>query len=259
MSNPIMAEPQQQTKIDFVRALSAPFISPKWIQNIMWMMLASLLSSIIIGSLVSIGYQIAVARNRIHGRQDQWHDFDLDRIMDYIMDGLWPALIQLVGGTVLSFISLLAALLAFSPVFLASGSGQSATVGAIAVGVIASLFIILANFLIHTLLLTPAMFRAGMTGDFAEGFNFQFIIDALKRVGGTMLLTLFVLWLLGTITVSIGFMLLIIPGLIAAAWMQLVAADLGAQMYDVYLHRGGQPFPLPEPKTNSSLTGTQFS
>ncbi len=29
-----------------------------------------------------------------------------------------------------------------------------------------------------------------------------------------------------------------------AAWLQLVIPDLGAQLYDIYLYKGGEPIPM---------------
>ena len=83
---------------DFMRMLRAPFQSPNWIMNLIWMFVCQIAGIIVIGSLVALGYQAEVAEARSGGRSENWPDFNPDRFVDYLMRGLWPFLWSLIWG-----------------------------------------------------------------------------------------------------------------------------------------------------------------
>ncbi len=58
-----------------------------------------------------------------------------------------------------------------------------------------------------------------------------------------MLLFLLYLFLCSFLSM-VGFLFCVVGIFVTSAWLQLVAADLGAQLYDVYLWKGGKPVPI---------------
>jgi len=64
--------------------------------NMLWVFIGAIFSSMVVGSLVIFGYIAEVAEARSGGKSEDWPDFTIDRLSDYIMRGLWPFLWYLI-------------------------------------------------------------------------------------------------------------------------------------------------------------------
>ncbi len=76
----------------------------QWITNVFWVLICTLLGTVVIGNIVLLGYQVDIVDRRSKGRQDQLPDFDANRFMDYLLRGLWPFLINLIGSAIFGMI-----------------------------------------------------------------------------------------------------------------------------------------------------------
>ena len=81
---------QPVQSFDLNRMLVAPFKSPNWLTNLLWMFVCELLSIVVIGTLIKFGYMAEVAEARSGGRSENWPDFTWERFTEYVMRGLWP-------------------------------------------------------------------------------------------------------------------------------------------------------------------------
>lgn len=233
--------PMAQPYLDGVswgRAIQAPFKSPNWIMNVVWTFLCFLLSSVVIGGIILMGYQIDVIEKRSRGRSEYWPDFDINRFSDYLLRGLWPWLISVIGGTVVMvpiYLVGIIGIVIFSAIF-----GQESPLAAVAVLVIAFLmmFAILFAF---AFLIGPCMLRAGLANDLAEGFKIGWAIEFGKKVWLQGLLAMILAVITVLVAEVVGILLCFVGIMVTLPLAQLMVTDFGVQIYDIFLNRGGEP------------------
>jgi hypothetical protein len=102
------------------------------------------------------------------------------------------------------------------------------------------------------------MLRAGLAQDFKKAFDFRWILDFDRRVGlDLVLIMLFTLCTAAPLAIM-GEMMCFVGLFPAITIIQLMAANLSWQLYNLYLARGGTPIPLKAPpeKPNTLLSTT---
>jgi hypothetical protein len=93
-------------------------------------------------------------------------------------------------------------------------------------------------------LVGPLTFRAGFANDFAAGFDFKWALDFVGRTWGQLILGFFMLLLISLVAQIAGALMCLVGLMITMPLAQLMITDLGAQLYDIYLTRGGAPVPI---------------
>ncbi len=230
------------------RAVGAPFKSPNWVMNAVWIFLCNLLNMVFIGGIVLFGYQIDVIEKRSRGRSDVWPDFDANRFSEYLTKGLWPWLVNLI----LTFGVLIPVwiLFALSVAIVGVVAGEDSPIAALFVlllfGLIGVLIAVLFMFIIG-----PCTLRAGLACDFGQGFNFRWAMDFGKRTWGQILLAFVYAFLVAIVAEFAGLLMCFVGLLVTIPIAQLILTDLGVQIYDIYLTRGGEPVPRNPNATNS--------
>lgn len=235
------------TKLDLARAATWMFKSPNWMNNILCLFVCGILSSIVIGSLAAIGYQIEIIQRRALGRDRDYPDFEPNRAMDYLIRGVWPFLVYLIAALVLTLAVVVVGALVVAVCVLpfAQGPGDPpATVIALMLFLLACLG--LATMAATVFVVGPMTLRAGLANKFEEGFRFDWVKDFFRRMWKTMLLAFVYMFCMAIIAEVLGLALCIVGLYFTLAWFQLFAADLSAQLYDIYLNRGGESIPLPD-------------
>ena len=232
-------------RLNLIRIIKFVFESPQWIANVLWMSLGFLFSGMVVGMLAILGYQmdIVIAENGRVPRR--YPDFDMNRIGDYLLRGLWVWLAMLVVSIAIGVL-LLPFLIAFMVVILVlAGDGpnrQQEEMGVI-VGIVSGMIGLVGNALIMAVVV-PIALRVGLTGNFAECLQWRWHLDFIRRtfwslLGGTLFfIPLIAMYLfLGSVLCCVG----IIP---AIGWFYLSQAQFYSQLYGIYLQRGGTPIPV---------------
>lgn len=237
------APPPYQNSIDLGRAINAPFKSPNWMMNAVWLFICILLSMVIVGGIILFGYQMDVIERRSRGRSEAWPDFDANRFGEYLNRGLWPWLVNIILAMGIMIPLWIALGLSMAIIgWVAGDPNQGSPLAAILVLCVFSLFMV-AIFVGAMFIIGPCTLRAGLASDFGQGFNFKWSFDFGKRMWAQMILAGLVAMLIGIVAEIAGALACFIGLLATIPIAQLMVTDLGAQLYDIYLTRGGEPVP----------------
>ena len=236
--------PPYQDSIDFGRAVGAPFKSPNWVMNVVWLVICFLLSMVVVGGIILYGYQFDVIDRRSRGRGTTWPDFDANRFGEYLSRGLWPWLVNIVLGMAIvipMWVVMGISMAVIGAVFGDPAEGGS-PLGALLVFAVLGVFM-LALIAATMFILGPCVLRAGLANDFGQGFNFRWAIDFGKRTWGQMILAFLFAMVIGIVAEFAGALACFVGLLVTFPIAQLMITDFGAQLYDIYLTRGGEPVP----------------
>lgn len=232
-------------KLDLLRIIKFVFESPQWVTNILWTSLGFLFSGMVVGMLAILGYQmdIVIAENGKEPRR--YPDFDINRIGDYLLRGLWIWLAILIVSIAIGVLLLPLIVIFLVIILVIVGDGPNrhqGEMGAI-VGIVSGLIGLVGNVLVMAVV-TPITLRVGLTGNFADCLDWRWHLDFIRRtfwslVGGTLfLIPLIAMYLFfGAALCCVG----IIP---AIGWFYLSQAQFYSQIYRIYLQRGGTPIAI---------------
>ena len=224
------------TSFDLGRMLAAPFKSPNWPMNLLWMFVCQLASVIFVGSLVMLGYQAEVAESRSGGRSEHWPDFNPDRFSDYMMRGLWPFLWSMIWSIPLIF---LIGIPAFTTIFLSRVLLQNNNdVSGVIVIITGSVVSVSVYFFAMVAMLASVM-HAGLGNDFQKGADIKWIGSYISKMGRTTIWVGIVFVLVSLVAYAVGLLLFCVGFIVATPYINLVVADLYAQLHDIFVSRGG--------------------
>lgn len=236
--------------MEYMRAVQYVFESPKWVMNLVWGSLCILSTSIIpiVGQLLWIGYQFEVVEELLcRPPVKGYPDFDLNRLKEYLMRGLWIFLVTLVLMLVIMPVMLIV-VVAVGATVAGLAAATDGDDGDMAVGMIvmfALLFLVaLAFSLVMNIVMTPLLIRAGLTQDFRDSFDFAWIKDFVRQMWFETLLAGFFLMAVAMLASIVGLLACLVGLYPAMAAMTLVQGHLYLQLYQLYLTRGGQPIVL---------------
>jgi hypothetical protein len=222
--------------MDYMRMITYVFENPNWFMNLFLAALCSLIP--IIGGLVVQGYHYEAAIQLISEGGRRYPDFDFGRFGDYLMRGLWPFL---VGLAFIIGVAIIAVALIFIPaaiVHAVVGEDLAAAVGGLMV-----LMITLASFVLG-LFLQPMLFRAALTLDFSQAFQFDWVKDFVSKVWLELILGFLFLAVAANILTFLGILACCVGVIFVGPILLLAHASLLFQVYSIYLSRGGTPVPI---------------
>jgi len=229
--------------LQFIEAYSFIKSSPNWMTNILLGLVCQFIP--FVGPIVFIGYEFELIESLHRDRRRQYPDFDFGRFSVYLMRGVWPFLVGLCAGLVITPVFWL---LMFLPVGLAAAAGNEETAGVLAgLASLVSMAFMLVGMLAMMLVLTPMMLRAGLAQDFAAGFNFEFIYDFIRRMWKEELMSWLFLWFSAMIVLFVGMLACCVGVWPASVIVSMAQFHLMYQLYEIYLRRGGIPIPLKDP------------
>jgi hypothetical protein len=229
----------------YIEAYRFPFRSPKWVHNLLCCLVAAFVP--IAGAMVIHGYQFEIIEAlHLRRKEDDYPEFDLNRLLKYLVRGAWPFLVQLIIGLPIGFLAVIPLLVCYfgflismAPAGGGGSSGGSPWTPVWAVLLVVSYLFALFVQVVGMVIATPLALRAGLMQEFGAAFNWQFARDFLGRMWGlTLLAELFlifsalVLQLAGMLAFCVGW-LLVVP------LVQLAQAYLLWELYEEYLRRGG--------------------
>jgi len=221
---------------DFMRMLRAPFQSPNWVMNLVWMFVCQIAGVIVIGSLVLFGYQAEVAEARSGGRSENWPDFNPDRFMDYLMRGLWPFLWSLIWAIpFMIFLGIpVIATFVLSNILIQGGNDVSGVIVIVTGGLVS-----IAAYCFAMLSMLASMMHSGLGNDFQKGADFRWIRSYVSKMGVTTVWTGIVYILVGNIMGWLGILCFCVGVLAVGPILNLMTADLLSQLHDIFVSRGG--------------------
>src|SRR5262249_7236057 len=152
-----------------------PFDSPNWLLNLLIGMLATLVP--IVGPIVLSGYHYEIIE-ALHLRGDaDYPDFDFNRLVNYLMRGLWVFIVQLIVTLPFVVVGMVFGLV-FALLGAATQTGSRPDSGPPVVfflGMGLWFVILLVGGLAVGLVSVPMSLRAGLAQDLGAAFSWPFI------------------------------------------------------------------------------------
>lgn len=224
------------------RSMKWMFASQNWVGNLVWVFLCAMLGVVLIGNFVLLGYQLDIVQRRSRGGENENVDFDPNRFAEYLVRGLIPTAIYFLFWLAISAVTGVC-ISVWGAVFgLLFGKNPQDLMALLLVGPVIVLGLI--DVALIFMLALPLAVRSGLANDITEGFKWKWALDTAKFMWPHMLLFLLYVFLCSFLSMF-GFLICFVGIFATAAWLQLVTADLGAQMLDIYLWKGGQPISMP--------------
>ncbi|MBC8356782.1 MAG: DUF4013 domain-containing protein [Planctomycetes bacterium] len=247
----IPAKPLQPSgTMEYMRSFHYVFENPNWVTNILFTGLCFLSTSVIpvIGQLVIQGYQFEILEALHRNPGTQYPDFDMNKLLDYLLRGFWVFLVSLVVVLVLFVV--------FFGLFVLGGAivgGAGAAAGDDGAGIaiaVVGLIVVLIAFPIGIaaqMIMVPLMLRAGLTQDFGSSFDIAFVKQFIRNTWMEMILSGLFLALAGLLLYIVGAAMLCIGIFFTMSIAMLMQAHLGVQLYELHLARGGDPILMKPP------------
>jgi len=236
--------PSAPASLDYSRTVNYVFENPNWLLNLVWLFLCQLVACIIpiVPQIIVMGYQFEVVDGLLQNRDARYPDFDLNRIADYLMRGIWPFLAMIVvaigWGVVFVLITLICSGCIAGAAGLA-GENVGPVIGTIGIIVGIALGIVLMALLLF--IVTPVSIRAGLAHDFPAGFDLAWIKDFIAKTWVEVLTSTLVLILVANAMI---WCTCLVGSLAVIPLIPLVQAHFWYQFYMIYLSRGGTPIPV---------------
>lgn len=216
--------------------------NPKWAINIL--ILAACQTVPVAGQIATLGYQFEVAEALLRpNRPEGYPDFDFNKLLEYLLRGLWPflaglivSLLLLIPLTILTVISIFA--------FMAIGLEQmDSAVGQTALSVMVCLFV--GTISAGNIVMTAIMLRAGYCQELMPSFDMRFTIRFIRLTWREIIVAIMFLTIVFAPLMLLGLVLFVIGFNIVCGLMVPVQAHLlDYQLYSIYLARGGEPIPV---------------
>jgi len=228
--------------IQYLRMYQYIFENPNWVMNVLLAALCGLIP--VVGPLVLLGYQYEIVLAMLTSGGVRYPDFDFNRFADYLQRGLWPFLVQLVASVVIAPLMLVFIIPMFVLMGAAAGAGEDAAPFVFLIGIPLLMIILIPISILPALVLLPMQMRAGLAQDFAEGFNFGWVMDFVKKTWLEMFLGLLFLSFTALILAILGVLACYVGLFVVMPLIFLAQAHLLYELYLLYLSRGGTPIPL---------------
>ena len=175
--------------MEYMQAVHYVFESPKWMANLLWGSLCILTTQVIpiVGQLVWMGYQFEIVEDLLsRPPKTGYPDFDVNRLKEYLVRGLWILLVSLVLGLVFAPIMggiAIAVVLAVLGTAAATGGDEAAMTVGVMIMMAIMIVVMMVLLVVATLVVTPVTIRAGLTQDFRASFDFAWTKVLSDRCG----------------------------------------------------------------------------
>src|SRR5262245_16540694 len=221
-----------------MRAYQSVFDNPKWMTLLLIGAVCILVP--VVGAMVWLGYLFESVETMHRRQRDTWRDFDTNRLVPYLMRGLWVLIVNLILVVVLMPV----VFLGYIALIGVTAATKEPLVGLL--GVLCFIPLVLAISAALTMVTVPLSLRAGLSQDLGTAFNVAFVRDFIGRVWRQMLLA-FLFMVVARFVVTLGGLLLCCVGAYpAAALIAMAHVHLEYQLYEEYLRAGGERIPLKE-------------
>ncbi|OAI40503.1 hypothetical protein AYO40_00805 [Planctomycetaceae bacterium SCGC AG-212-D15] len=170
-------------------------------------------------------------------REAAYPDFDVNRLSDYLMRGLWPVLVNVVASLLILFALGIFFFVSLILIRVAADNNVGGLVIGITIGVMVVAYFAL--ILVWSIVQVPIYLRAGLGRDFASAFSVRFFKDFLRRVGKELILAQLFLFA-GSLVLTLAGLVACYFGLYPATVVMIMATHyMDFELYELYLERGG--------------------
>ena len=191
------------------------------------------------GEMVLLGYRAEVSHELERDPDLKDHpDFDLDRLMPYLMRGVWPYLSKLIALMILLAVGAVLALTA------GLGFYQVVPEPILAFAVGYSLYFIF--FILASTIVWPMEYHAQITRKFAPIDDLKFAIRFARVCWMSTFTAVLAHTFLSSVTLMLGMLLCWIGIYPAIVIVQMAEQHMMSQLYRLYLAEGGAPIERPE-------------
>lgn len=236
-------------ELQFGRSIAFVFENPNWLVNLLVVVACTLAGGVIpiLPGMVLLGYQFEMIEALLARPNQTYPDFKFDRIMQYLMRGLYPLLVAIVAGLIAvpALLIVLGIPVVISAAAIANVGDRAQAILLVILIPIGVVYVFAIIFLLN-LVMVPMIIRAGLAQDFGSAFNFEFIKDFASRMWKDMLYAGAFLVFAALAAELIGLVIFCVGILFTMAVVQLAQTHLGMQIYRLYLLRGGDKV-LPKP------------
>lgn len=229
-------------RIRYFASYSESFSNPDFVPILLYASLAGLIP--VLNQILLLGYLYNIIELRHRRLIGHYPKFEFSQFSFYLQRGVWPFLIAFIIQMILNpVIQVVMQVSIFGSMAIMQADEEvGAIVLAIAIPSLILMFLVFC--LLASLVLTPILLRAGLSQDFAQGFNFNWIKDFIRRCWFETLLVNIFATIVALVLVLAGAMVFCIGAVPASIIAMLGSAGLTVQLYELYLARGGEPIPL---------------
>ncbi|MBX3275151.1 MAG: DUF4013 domain-containing protein [Sandaracinaceae bacterium] len=243
----------------YLRGWTALRSDPEWVGKVGWASLIVLSGMCIpvIGQIVLIGWNALMLRRAVSGQDSPLPrlDMDFNYLMKLVETGfkgflaalLWsiPFVAAIMVGYCCMYVGIVAM---FGTVMAGASAGGEAGAGVGAIlGVVLMIvcFVLLFAFiLVANMVMQVAVMRAEIADDVGAALRFGEVMKMTKLLAKELIVGMIVLQLVGLVVAFVGILslyLLLFPGVVI---MHVITTYYRAELYRVYLEKGGQPLPI---------------
>jgi len=200
----------------------------------------------VVGQIVAWGYGYEAAEHLIRNPNQPAPAFSGKKYDRYTTRGGWPFLLFGLSTLIVLpvvFVTLYVLLVAIAILFIATFNQDLESGGLILgliVGLVAAPTVIFVLGL--SILLTPMMLRCGLGQSFDQAFRYGWVWDFFRRTWFELLMTVLFVFVSGTALATLVGVLsvgLLLPTCLVLTHLSIT--HLQMQLYQLYLHRGGEP------------------
>ncbi|MBI1246981.1 DUF4013 domain-containing protein [bacterium] len=218
--------------VDYLACLTNVFENPNWLVTVLILGFAPFVP--ILGGIIALGYVVEIIGSKAYGRARVYPDFDFNRFMDYLVRGLWVFAVLIVVS------------ICYMPImFVGMGAMMAAQASRdetmMVIGSMIYFGTVLLTNAISFLVSAPFILRAGLLCDFMGAFDLSWVWSFIRKMWLEQLIGALLLGILGGFIMLAGCMLLCIGSIPAMGIVTIMMALFNAQLYQVFVHRGGQP------------------
>jgi hypothetical protein len=238
------APPSSDVSIGYMEAIRFPFQGPHAWMNILLISVGNMIP--VIGPIVVSGFVYDTFEALFRQKRTYAPPFDLDRLSEYLMRGVWLFLVQMIVSFLFVMPSMFVLMIAhFAGMIMMEEGGDAAPLGAVVMGGGHLFHIVIMGLM--SFVMIPVVIRVGLAQDFAKGFDFAWFRSFLGKMWIEMLVVTLVMTFLSIAYVFIGFALFCVGIFFLAGVLFPTAMYLQYQLYLVFLGRGGKPVEMKEP------------
>lgn len=234
-------------EMQYGRVFGFVFESPNWLMNLVWTGLCALFSSMIVGTLILNGYQAQILIASAMQPGARYPDFDSNKIGDYLVRGLWVWLGLLISSIVVAFLAVIIVVplvLILGLIISATSNPNDPSIVVVLLVMFGYVFFIMSIMVLAFAVITPVSIKVGLSGNLGEMFDLAWHFDFLKKMVFNIALGALFLMLINLLLSFLGMLLCFVGIFPAMGWFMMSQAQFHAQLYRMYLQRGGRPVPI---------------
>lgn len=227
----------EQLTVSAVRAVKSILNGPNWTTNLLWLSIAGLLQSVVVGPIFLLGYGASLLQGRAGLPDRNSPDIDSSRLGNYFMQGLWPYLVNFVASIAASVLTI--PFMILLAIFASAGSAMGDRSTILVLIFVVPLVIVLC--VTMSIFIAPFTIRAMLCQDFQKSFDMGWCMRFIKLTFWEVALSVFVFMILGIAISFLGLALFCVGIVPAVGLLNGAAMHLLAQWYELFLSRGGEP------------------